>query len=98
MAVIVAENSAALIQTVALRMTLDPAIADCLTLVLQTVVYTEMEGDELRLHHRRRGISRLRHGQPTVGQEQQQGPAVRGRPGHAARQGAARDPRQLSRY
>src|SRR6516165_9263745 len=58
----------------------------------------EREGDELRLHHRRRRVSWLGHGQPAVGQEQQQGAAVRSRPGHAARQGAARDSRQLPGY
>src|SRR6516162_4055924 len=58
----------------------------------------EREGDELRLHHRRRRVSRFGHGQPAVGQKQQQGAALRSRSGYAARQGAAGDPRQLSGY
>ena len=52
----------------------------------------------LRLHHRRRRLGRVGHGQPAVGEKRQPGAAVRGRAGHAARQGAARDPRQLSRH
>src|SRR6516164_11369866 len=34
------------------------------------------ERDELRLHHRRRRLGRLGHGQPSVGQEQQERSAV----------------------
>ena len=52
----------------------------------------------VRLHHRGRRLGRLGHGPPAVGQERQQGAAVRGRPGHAAGQGAARDRRQLFRH
>jgi 5-(hydroxymethyl)furfural/furfural oxidase len=46
-------------------------------------------GDELRLHHRRQRVCGLGYGQPVVGPEQQQGAAVRSRPGDATRQGAA---------
>jgi 5-(hydroxymethyl)furfural/furfural oxidase len=53
---------------------------------------------ELRLHHRRRRLGRLRHGEPPVGAQREQGAGLRGRPGHAARQGAAGDPRQLFRH
>ena len=54
--------------------------------------------NDLRFHHRRRRLGRLGAGQPAVGQEQQPGAAAGGRAGHAARQGAARDARQLSRH
>ena len=52
----------------------------------------------LRLHHRRRRLGRLGHGQPAVGEERQPGAAVRGRAGHARGQRAARDPRFLFRH
>ena len=92
---------------------LDPAVADCITSSLREKSWlrgaawgcaaarrkrAREGGDDLRLHHRRRRVGRLGHGQPAVGQERQPGIAVRGWPGHAARQGAARDPRQLSRH
>ena len=49
----------------------------------------------VRLHHRRRRLGRLGAGPPALRQKRQQGPALRGRPGHAARQRAGRNPRQL---
>ena len=44
------------------------------------------------------GSAGLGAGQPAVGQERQPGAAAGSRAGHAARQGAARDARQLSRH
>ena len=54
--------------------------------------------NDLRFHHRRRRLGGLGAGQPPVGQEQQPGAPARSRAGHAARQGAARGARQLSRH
>ena len=45
----------------------------------------------VRLHHRGRRLGRIGHGQPAVGAQRQQGAGLRGRPGHAARRGAAGD-------
>ena len=52
----------------------------------------------VRLHHRGGRLGRLGHGPSVIGPQRQQGAAVRGRPGHAARQGAARNRRQLFRH
>src|SRR5229473_932633 len=55
-------------------------------------------GNDLRLHHCRRRLGRLGHGAPAVGEEREPGVGLRGRAGYARRQGAARDPRFLSRH
>ena len=49
----------------------------------------------VRHHHRRRRLGGLGHGPPPLRAKRQQGPALRSRPGHAARQRTAGDPRQL---
>ena len=56
------------------------------------------ETPSVRLHHRRRRVGRLGHGQSAVGPQRQQGAAVRGRSGHAARAGAEGNRRQLFRH
>ena len=54
--------------------------------------------NDLRFHHRRRRLGGLGAGQPPLRQEQQPGAPAGSRAGHAARQGAARGARQLSRH
>ena len=50
------------------------------------------------LHHRRWRLGRLGAGPSALRQKRQQGSALRSRPGHAARPGAGRNPRQLFRH